>query len=236
MNRRRTVITIWLFVFFSFLALQPVTAQEVSPTPQVVEQQVQSERPGSEAETRPRTVGDVLLGESLESGSQAKPTDSGSQKLDLPDRKAPEANWASKGEVGESTFFDRLIQVCWSLALISLLIWVSAKLAGKAGLRELGVGPGPRSMIEILERKRLSPGRSVLLMRVGPKVLAVAATEKGYETLTEFEGEQFKQYQDSLPESRKPDPEEPPPPEGVTKPSDILRHYLSIIPGTGAKK
>ena len=87
----------------------------------------------------------------------------------------------------------------------------------------------------ILEKKRLSPGRTVMLMRVGPKVLAVAATEGGYETLTEFTLDEFNQYKDSK-VTKLPVDSEKPVSEGATTPGDIARHYLSIIPGTGAKK
>ena len=100
-------------------------------------------------------------------------------------------------------------------------------------MRQLSVGQDSKSMIEILEKKRLSPGRSILLMRVGPKVLAVAATESGYETLTEFVAEEFRKYQDnSAIEVAGPSEQR----QGATTPADIARHYLSIIPGTGAKK
>lgn len=186
---------------------------------------------------RPKTMGELFLGK--EGGPDARPVDpseSGTQgTLDLSDSKGTPQSWAEQGEVGQSTFVDKLIQVCWSLALVAFLVWLVAKLAEKAGLKQLGVGATPKSLIQILERKRLSPGRSIMLIRVGPKVLAVAATEKGYKTLTEFDGEQLKAFEDAVEDGKQPLAEVPEEGTGVT-PADVLRHYLSIIPGTGAKK
>jgi flagellar biogenesis protein FliO len=257
-GKTQTVTKVGLFVFFVLLVLlcvgTPILAQERDDVPKdesptsVATPLSESPhpQPSGSIRKRPRTVGDVLTGKTqaeLESAPEEAPegqgdavratSSAGGQKLDLGPKKTPGKNWAT-GEVGESTFFDKLIRVCWALALVSLLVWVAAKLAGRAGLKQLGVGASPKSMIEVLERKRLSPGRSILLMRVGPKVLAVAATESGYETLTEFDEELFKKYQDARPglvEQKAPDP-----PDGATTPADIARHYLSIIPGTGAKK
>lgn len=187
---------------------------------------------------KPKTMGEHFLGEYEK--AEVKQTDSkegsGAQgAFHLPEPEPASQNWATRDMVGKSTFMDKLIQVCWSLALVSLLVWIIAKIAEKAGFKQLAVGPSKKSLIEIIERKRLSPGRSILLMRVGPKVLAVAATEKGYETLAEFEGEQFRNFEDNLEPDQKPDPPEPEENAAVT-PRDVLRHYLSIIPGTGAKK
>lgn len=201
----------------------PTPKQDASPQPQA-----------TATPKRSMTVGEAL-GLTVEAPKSESSGDSGETELNFPDRDKPTTKWAEKDEVGKSTFFDKLVEVTWTLGITSLLIWGSAKLAARAGFKQIGASSAPKSMIEIIERKRLSPGRSILLMRVGPKVLAVAATEGGYETLTEFEEEEFKRYQDQLPgaEPKAPDGE---PPDGVTTPADIARHYLSIIPGTGAKK
>lgn len=164
--------------------------------------------------------------------TEAVPTAS---ELNFPEKKNLGKDWATDGNVGRSTFFDKLIEVCWSLAMICLLVWVAGKVAARFGLKNLSPGGSTDSMIEILEKKRLSPGRTVMLMRVGPKVLAVAATEGGYETLTEFTLDEFNQYKDSK-VTKLPVDSEKPVSEGATTPGDIARHYLSIIPGTGAKK
>jgi len=255
MNRRQTVAKLGLFVFFVLivLSLGPASAQqpeEPKATPQTATQAGPEEvapsltstpaaEPAESAEAtqgdasapkRPKTIGEVLLGEGPEAAHQGQ----GEQRLNFPPKKAPRRDWAASGEVGESTFVDKLVRVGWSLALISFLVWALAKLAGKAGLKQIGVGPSPRSLIEVLEKKRFSPGRSIMVVRVGPKVLAVAATESGYETLTEFDGDQFKAFQDGLVDPGEVEADESPP--EATTPLDIARHYLSIIPGTGAKK
>ena len=89
-------------------------------------------------------------------------------------------------------------------------------------------------MIDIIEKKRLSPGRSIMLVRVGPKVLAVGVTEGGFQTLTELDGESLKRHQDEMNEaSKRVDAGASAAP---TSPTDVARHYLSIIPGIGVKK
>ena len=241
MDGRLTVTRAGLFVLLLLLVLggAPTSAQEnpepTSPDKAAVSKEIPAATPQVEATRRPQTVGEAL-GLTGKSEKVEEQTDSGETELNFPDRdKRSSRQWVEQGQVGESTFFDKLVEVTWSLALISFLIWGSAKLAAKMGLKQTGPGAEPKSMIEILERKRLSPGRSILLMRVGPKVLAVAATEGGYETLTEFGQEEFKQYQDQLSPQKADAPEENSP-DGATTPADIARHYLSIIPGTGAKK
>jgi flagellar biogenesis protein FliO len=205
-----------------------VPAQEGSPPEQPTA--VSSPQP-----QKPRTVGEALFPEptaKVESTTEEVPTAS---ELNFPEKKELGKEWATEGKVGRSTFFDKLIEVCWFLAIICLLVWVAGKVAARFGFKNLNPGGSTDSMIEILEKKRLSPGRTVMLMRVGPKVLAVAATEGGYETLTEFTLEEFNQYKDSK-VTKLPVDGEKSVPEGATTPGDIARHYLSIIPGTGAKK
>lgn len=215
-------------------ATPAAASAKASATPRAAELPAATPTPDKE---RPKTVGELLLGEG--GGPSAKSSEpfpsSKDRTLRLPDPKQGAEHWAAQGNVGQSTFFDQLVRVCWSLAIISLLVWVVAKVAEKAGLKEVAVGQASKSLIDIIEKKRLAPGRTIMIMRVGPKVLVVAATEKGYETLTEMDGEQFKSYQDSLSTSTAAEAPSAPSEGGMT-PSDVLRHYLSIIPGTGAKK
>ncbi len=166
---------------------------------------------------------------------QATPLPSGQRPLALPspvsDAKAL-ADWRADGTVGKSTFVDRIRKVTWTLAFICFLIWGAGKIVGRATLQKWGLPVEAESMIEVLEKKRLSPGRSILLLRVGPKVLAVAATESGYSTLTELDAEALKQFQD---EKSTPAPSVDTA-NPAQSPGDIAKHYLSIIPGLGAKK
>jgi flagellar biogenesis protein FliO len=220
-----------------FCLMAGATAQEEQP--KAPEPQVEATTTAPKVTTdRPNTIGEMFERQLESEGAAAAsddPVPTGSE-LNFPERKERSEHWATEGRVGESTFFDKLLEVCWALAVISLLVWVVGRVAQKMGFKQLGVGGPSESMIEVLEKKRLSPGRTVMLMRVGPKVLAVAVTESGCETLTEFEAGEFDQYKDSkvtrLPVAQ----DEDLPPAGATTPADIARHYLSIIPGTGAKK
>ena len=201
-----------------------------------------------EGKKAPKTVGDVLYkmvapkdGEAANSAD--KPAKNmveadipPGQRLHFKEKKKPDEVGASEQQVGESTFVDKLVTVTWALAFIAFLIWIFAKLASKAGFKQIGAIVDKKSMIEVIEKKRLSPGRSVMVMRVGPKILAVAVTESGCETLTEFDKEEFQVYRDGGVSPETDDGKVEPPPDGVTTPADIARHYLSIIPGTGAKK
>ena len=170
----------------------------------------------------------------VESDGASTPVPSGQAPLVLPtpasDRQVL-SDWRSDGTVGKSTFVDKIRKVTWTLALVCFAIWIVGKIAGRATLQKWGIPVEPDSLIEVIEKKRLSPGRSIMLVKVGPKVLAVAATESGYTTLTEIDAEALKLHQDeratevSLAK-----------PETAQSPSDIAKHYLSIIPGLGAKK
>lgn len=243
MNRRLSRAATVLLVLFLVL---PLSAQDIGSSPEappppqkktvgdVLDKlTVQPAEKGPiEVTQTPAASENTLPPASSQNGSVEK---QGSGSFHLPEQQPKGTNWATEGRVGQSTFFDKLIDVCWSLALICLLVWASAKVAGKLGVKNLPIGGSTDSLIEILEKKRLSPGRTIMVMKVGPKVLAVAATENGYETLTEFAADDFKKYQDSL-EIKNSQEKVESLPEGGMTPGDVARHYLSIIPGTGAKK
>lgn len=169
-------------------------------------------------------------------GVAGTPLPSGQRPLALPtpvsDAKTL-SDWRADGTVGKSTFVDKIRRVTWTLAFICFFIWAVGKVAGRATLQKWGLPVEADSLIEVLEKKRLSPGRSIMLLRVGPKVLAVAATESGYTTLTELDAEALKKYQDEAPAATS---EETSTPASTQTPADIAKHYLSIIPGLGAKK
>jgi flagellar biogenesis protein FliO len=252
-GKTRAATTAGLFVMaLLFCLLATASAQEEqpkTPAPQEQSQAVEgspdttkSTGPKAKSKDGPKTIGEMWENKLGSEDSEVAPETSGdpvpgTSKLNFPERKDRSEHWATEGRVGESTFFDKLIEVCWALAVISLLVWGVGKVAQRMGFKQLGLGGSSESMIEVLEKKRLSPGRTVMLMRVGPKVLAVAVTESGCETLTEIGAEEFNKFKDSkVTNSPSPEAGAALPPEGVTTPADIARHYLSIIPGTGAKK
>ena len=130
---------------------------------------------------------------------------------------------------------DKLRSVTWALGIVCILIWLLSKVVSKTTLEKMGLPVESDSLIEVLEKKRISPGRSIMMVRVGPKVLAVAITENGFRTLTEIDGEALKLHQDEL-KVEAPVAKALPEPLGTTTPADVAKHYLSIIPGLGAKK
>lgn len=229
-KKTKAVLTVFVFLLFALLFADPLSAQEAPPD------QSRSQTIGEffedrlESESSEKSESTPNLVEAIPTPSAVAP---GDQKLHLPDRQPRGENWATEGQVGTSTFVDRLIRMAWSLALVSLLIWGAGKIAARVGWQPVGSKIDSKSMIEVIEKKRLSPGRTIMVIRIGPKILAVAVSEKGYETLTEFTLEEFRKFHDDVPEQE----EEAVEPEGaVTTPSDIARHYLSIVPGTGVKK
>lgn len=144
-------------------------------------------------------------------------------------------DWKKSTRVGQSTFFDKMAQVTWALAFISLLIWALSKVVSKTTLEKYGL-PGANSQIEVLEKRRLTPGRSIMLVRVGPKVLALGATESGFQTLTEMSEQEFNHHKDDNKVVQLTPEEAAASTEAPTSPADIAKHYLSILPGIGAKK
>lgn len=147
-------------------------------------------------------------------------------------------DWRSDKDLGHSTFLDKLRQVIGSLALICILIWVFSKMVGRASLEKLGLAPESQNLIEILERVRVSPGRSVMLVRMGPKVLALGVTEAGFCHLAEIGSEELDAYRERIASDRKPGDDPSGAGEGtpLLGPKGVLKHYLSIIPTLGAKK
>ena len=160
-------------------------------------------------------------------------------RLDFPteaERKAYADRWKRSGAVGQSTFIDKVRTVTWALGFVLLLIWLASKVVSKTTLEKIGLPVESDSLIEVLEKKRISPGRSIMMVRVGPKVLAVAITETGFRTLTEIDGEALKLHQDELKVEGATVEKAAAPVVGATTPADVAKHYLSIIPGLGAKK
>lgn len=212
-------------------------APKVSATPQASPRPVSSPVPAPAPSKAPESV--VAPQASATPGSSVTPAAQATSSpgtLDYPTQAEQDAaaQWKRKGVVGHSTFMDKVRTVTWALGLVCLLIWLIGKVVGKSTLEKLGLPVEPDSLIEVLEKKRISPGRSIMLVRVGPKVLALGVTENGFRTLTEIDAEAVKQHEDSL-KAAAPS-ESVAPPMGVTTPGDVAKHYLSIIPGLGAKK
>jgi flagellar biogenesis protein FliO len=216
------------------MAQTPAVPAAPSQLPSETSKAPQLEAPQAPSQATKTPVPTDALKQPAAVSSPAPGATTGGGTLNMPTEADREAagQWKKKGAVGQSTFMDKLRTVTWALAFICFLIWLIGKFASKGTLEKLGLPADPDSLIEVLEKKRISPGRSVMLLRVGPKVLAVAVTESGFRTLTEIDSDSLKQHQDEHLETKVAAE-----PSAVAQgPSDVAKHYLSIIPGLGAKK
>jgi len=129
-------------------------------------------------------------------------------------------------------FSYHLRRVIVSLLLTVVLIAATLKVVQKFLPAWAGGKAARGSFLNILAREAIGPGQSLALVRVGPKVLLVGLSDHSMNTLCEFsESEQAELVPPetpSQPQTEKPDPQK--------VYGDILRHYLSIVPGLGVKK
>lgn len=124
-------------------------------------------------------------------------------------------------------FAAQLRRMLISLVLVMVLIGVSLRLFG----RYLpGAAGKPASFMKVLARESLGPHQSLALVQVGPKVLLIGLCEHNLSTLCEFSETELA----SLMAPSEELPGERPEPSKVY--GDILKHYLSIVPGMGVKK
>ncbi|MBS2036179.1 flagellar biosynthetic protein FliO [bacterium] len=124
-------------------------------------------------------------------------------------------------------FSGQLRRIVLSLLVTTLLITFTLKVAQKH-IPALGGGQKPGSFMNILAREAISPTQSLALVKVGTKILLVGLSEQNMTTLSEFSEADLDSLMPKAPE-----------PEARTAKSmygEVLRHYLSIVPGMGAKK
>lgn len=244
-SRKRTV-NVWcstLLMVLSFALIcssGPALAQESQESSRAITIGEYFTRPKSDSTKPASSTGELPEEISPYVAAPKEPSGrpDGGGLLDFSEPKAGAKDWQQTTTVGESTFFDKLRSVAWSLAFVSLLIWGLGRFLGKGAAPGLS-GATTTSHIEILERKRLTPGRSILLMRVGPKVLALASTESGFQTLTEMSAEELKLHQDTESQAAAEDEERQADPVVLSAPrtpQELAKHYLSILPGVGMKR
>lgn len=77
------------------------------------------------------------------------------------------------------------IKMVLSLGAVLALMFVVAYLL-KRFVVSRSTPPGSGVQIEVLGRKMLQPKKSVVVLRVGPKVLVVGMSDHGLQTLTEL--------------------------------------------------
>jgi flagellar biogenesis protein FliO len=125
-----------------------------------------------------------------------------------------------------SEMSGQLRRIVLSLVVTTLLIAFTLR-AARNHIPALG-GQKPQSFLKVLAREAISPNQSLALVHVGSKILLVGLSEQNMTTLSEFSEADLESLIPKAPE-----------PEARTAKSmygDILRHYLSIVPGLGAKK
>ncbi|MBX3168291.1 MAG: flagellar biosynthetic protein FliO [Candidatus Eremiobacteraeota bacterium] len=123
-------------------------------------------------------------------------------------------------------FSGQLRRIVLSLLVVTALIAFTLR-AARNHIPALG-GQKPLSFMKILAREAISPTQSLALVQVGTKILLVGLSEQNMTTLSEFSESDLESLIPKAPE-----------PEARTAKSvygDVLRHYLSIVPGLGAKK
>lgn len=150
----------------------------------------------------------------------------------LPEAPAQEASVVTLRREPTLDFSYHLRRMILSLLLTVVLIAATLKVVQKFLPAWAGGKATRGSFLNILAREAIGPGQSLALVRVGPKVLLVGLSEQSMTTLCEFS--ESEQAELMPPESPAQTPAEKPDPQKVY--GDILRHYLSIVPGMGVKK
>lgn len=125
-------------------------------------------------------------------------------------------------------FSGHLRRVVFSLLVVTVLIGVTLK-ALQSRLPGM-VGRKTGSFLNILAREAIGPTQSLALVQVGPKVLLVGLCEQSMTTLCEFSEAELLAMMPAE------DSEAGERPTAKSMYADILRHYLSIVPGMGGAK
>jgi len=119
-----------------------------------------------------------------------------------------------------------LRRIVLSLLVTTALIAFTLK-AAKKHIPALG-GKTPGSFMNVLAREAISPTQSLALVKVGSKILLVGLSEQSMTTLSEFAESDLENL---IPKAAEPEPR-----TARSVYGDVLRHYLAILPGMGAKK
>lgn len=175
----------------------------------------------SHASVQPGFVGPMQPAEAV-----AEPASTDSEPLHL--RSAERG--AYRPAFDFSVYVRRMV---FSLLGITLLIGLTLKALQKhlPGL----AGKPKNAWMNVLAREGISPTQSIALIQVGPRILLVGLSEHNMSTLCELSQSEVSEMlaPPPLPDNASPT-EQPVPPKNVY--ADILRHYLSIVPGLGVKK
>ena len=143
-----------------------------------------------------------------------------------PNQDTPQVAESAKFQDPTTEFSGQLRRMVLSLLVITALIAFTLR-AARNHIPSLG-GQKPLSFMKVLAREAISPHQSLTLVQVGAKILLVGLSEQNMTTLSEFSEADLESLIPKAPE-----------PEARTAKAvygDVLRHYLSIVPGLGAKK
>ncbi|MBT9583611.1 flagellar biosynthetic protein FliO [bacterium] len=153
-------------------------------------------------------------------------------KISLPPAQAREPAVVRPTQDPTIDFSYHLRRVVFSLLLIIVMIGVTLKMLQKFLPGMAGSKSTPGSFLNILAREAVGPSQSLALVKVGPKVLLVGLSEQSMTTLCEFSEADLAALLPASPQAA--EPVDPATSKNLY--GDVLRHYLSIVPGMGAKK
>lgn len=173
-------------------------------------------------ETRRPTVGEYLAGQMTT--ESVGPRYEQAVKRWRPAQEEPA--WAPS-----SDFTGRFQSMLLSLAFVSLLVWGSLKLVGRCAPHLLNGTPAREPLLKILEKQTLGPGHSICLVEVAGKFMVVGMTEHSISPLCELSSEEVERARSAS----TPDHEPSRPAAGEAY-GNILKHYMSILPGVGARE
>jgi flagellar biogenesis protein FliO len=130
-------------------------------------------------------------------------------------------------------FANYLRRTVLSLLGVTILIGLSLKLMQRY-LPGLAAAPRKKPWMNVLAREAIGPNQSLALVRVGTRVLLVGLCEQNMTTLCELNESEVAEMLEPPPAAAPSEPGSGDQPRNLY--GDVLRHYLSIVPGMGTKK
>ena len=210
---------------------RPVTVGEVLSPPQAVQAATQvAEATPASASQEPSSSSSPQV-TAPPASAQQSPLEAAVNGPTATNQDEDEANLVRPHQDPTIDFSYHLRRVVLSLLFTIVMIGLTLKLFQRY-LPAFGKGKvSSGSFLNILAREPMGPTQSLALVQVGPKVLLVGLCEQSMNTLCEFTQAELEALMPTEPVA-----------ESVEMPSsqkmygDVLRHYLSIVPGMGAKK
>lgn len=156
------------------------------------------------------------------------------------DQAVPSQDWSphvAPGWAPSSAFVDKFRDMVIALSLVCVLMWVTLKGLGRfaPGLFQQGKGARPGALMKVLEKQTLGPGMSICLVEIAGKAMVVGMTDQAISPLCELSQEELERARGLNDEEQVAD-EKPVPEKSTEVFGGVLRHYMSILPGLGAKQ